>query len=164
MKRTATIAIYPGTFDPITLGHVDIARRAAGLVDRVVLAVSATNSGKRTVFTVAERTRLARESLAGCAGVEVADFDCLVVELAKRMGARFLVRGLRAVSDFDFEFQLAGMNRELMPELETLFLMPAQRYIFLSSSIVRELAALGGDVSTYVPEPVQRALAARKAR
>lgn len=162
MKRKKAIAIYPGTFDPITLGHVDIARRAAGLVDQVILAVSATDSGKRTAFTIKERTRLAKESLADCTGITVVNFDCLVVELAKRMQARFLVRGLRAVSDFDFEFQLASMNRELMPELETLFLMPAQRYIFLSSSIVRELASLGGDVSAYVPAPVQRSLAARK--
>lgn len=162
-KRAAT-AIYPGTFDPITLGHVDIARRAAGLVERVVLAVAATDSGKQPVFPVAERCRLARESLSGCAGVEVVEFDCLVAELARRLGARFLVRGLRAVSDFDFEFQLASINRDLMPELETLFLMPARRYIFLSSSVVRELSALGGDVSAYVSEPVRRALAARTAR
>ena len=157
MKQS--IAIYPGSFDPITLGHADIAQRATGLVERVYLAVSA---GQQTTFSLEERARLARASLAHCEAVKVVEFDCLVVELARRLQARFLVRGLRAVSDFDFEFQLAAVNRELMPELETLFLMPAQRYIFLSSSIVRELAAHGGDISAYVSAPVQQALAARR--
>lgn len=154
------IAIYPGTFDPITLGHVDIAARASALFDRVVLAVAA-NAGGTAAFSREERVELARLSLAEYRNVEVRAFDTLVTELAQRLEARFLIRGLRAVSDFDYEFQMAAMNRCLLPELETLFLMPAERFNYLSSSVVREIVGLGGDVGDFVPEAVLQALQRR---
>ncbi len=151
------IAIYPGTFDPMTLGHMDIVSRACGLFNRIVVAV-ATGSGKEALFSLPEREELARQSLAEFPNVEVVSLDTLVVDLARKLEAHFLIRGLRAVSDFDYEFQLAAANRRLMPELETLFLMPAEPFLFLSSSMVREIAALGGDVSGLVPDQVCQAL------
>lgn len=150
-------AVYPGTFDPITRGHADLVRRAAGLFERVVVAV-AVNAGKQPVCTVEERCALAAEVLADLPNVEVVTFDNLLVEFARQQGATVLLRGLRAVSDFEYEFQLAGMNRRLAPDIETLFLTPAEKYTFISSSLVREIARLGGDVSDFVHPPVMQAL------
>ncbi|MEW7979318.1 MAG: pantetheine-phosphate adenylyltransferase [gamma proteobacterium symbiont of Phacoides pectinatus] len=155
-------AIYPGTFDPITNGHSDLIKRAARLFDRVILAVAA-NPGKAPVFTLDERVALAREVLAGLENVEIREFDSLLVEFARAAGAGVILRGLRAVSDFEYEFQLAGMNRRLAPEVETLFLTPAEQYAYISSSLVREIAALGGDVSEFVHPRVSEALRQRAA-
>ncbi|MDD3609307.1 MAG: pantetheine-phosphate adenylyltransferase [Halothiobacillaceae bacterium] len=157
MPRTA---IYPGTFDPITLGHVDVARRACRLFDRVIVGVAADTS-KTPSFTLDERTTLAREALGELPCVDVRPFSGLLVDFALDQGAIAIVRGLRAVSDFEYEIQLAAMNRRLHPEMETLFLSPAEHLGFLSSSLVREIARLGGDVSPFVPENVRAALAAR---
>lgn len=151
-------AIYPGTFDPITNGHIDLLSRASRIFDRVILAI-AESKAKGPLFTVAERLALARESVSGLPNVEVISFDTLLVECARKHGANVILRGLRAVSDFEFEFQLAGMNRYLGPEIETLFLTPAEKYAFVSSSVIREIAKLGGDVSGFVPDPVRIALA-----
>ena len=150
-------AIYPGTFDPITNGHVDLVARASRIFDRVILAV-AESKAKGPLFTVAERLALARASVLELGNVDVISFDTLLVECARKHGANVILRGLRAVSDFEFEFQLAGMNRHLGPEIETLFLTPAEKYAFISSSVIREIAKLGGDVSSFVPEPVHKAL------
>lgn len=155
-------AIYPGTFDPITHGHTDLIHRAAQLFSRVVVAVAA-NPGKSPAFAAEERVELARAAVAGLANVEVKSFANLLVEFARQEGARVIVRGLRAVSDFEYEFQLAGMNRKLDPRLETLFMMPAEPYAFLSSSVIREIAALGGNVSEFVHPQVEAALMQRLA-
>ncbi len=153
-------AVYPGTFDPITHGHTDLVQRARRLFDRVIVAVAA-NPAKAPCFPLAERVALAREALAGIGGVEVRGFDSLLVDFARRMGARVILRGLRAVSDFEYEFQLAAMNRELAPDVETVFLTPAERYAFISSSLVREVAAHGGDVGGFVHPAVAAALKKR---
>ncbi len=142
-------AIYPGTFDPLTNGHTDLITRAARLFDRVVVAV-AENPAKGTAFTLDERVALAREVLAPLDNVEVQGFTTLLVDFAREVGARVLVRGLRAVSDFEYEFQLASMNRRLAPEVETVFLTPDEQYGFVSSSLVKEICRLGGDVSSFV--------------
>lgn len=151
------VAIYPGTFDPITNGHVDLIIRAARIFERVVVAV-AENKNKIPLFDMEERVGLAREAVNGIPGVEVRGFDTLLVDCARLCGAGVILRGLRAVSDFEFEFQLAGMNRHLCKELETMFLTPSERYAFISSSVIREIAKLGGDVSSFVPEHVRIAL------
>ena len=151
------IAVYPGTFDPITRGHIDIVLRSVPLFRRVLLAVAASPE-KKPVFALEERLALARQALAAHGRVEVMPFDGLVTKFAKEQGARFLVRGLRAVSDFEYEFQMAAINRKLAPELETLFLMPAEQFNYLSSSRVREVASLGGDVSCFVTPEVEAAL------
>jgi len=150
-------AVYPGTFDPITNGHSDLVRRAARLFDEVIVAV-AVNAGKQPVCALEERCKLAREVLGDLHNVRVVTFDILLVELAKQLGATVLLRGLRAVSDFDYEFQLAGMNRKLAPEIETLFLTPAEEYNFISSSLAREVASLGGDITQFVHPAVKAAL------
>lgn len=150
-------AVYPGTFDPITNGHQDLVKRAARLFDRVLVAV-ARQSAKDAVFGLAQREGLAREVLSDLANVSVISFDGLLMEFARSQGAQVVLRGLRAVSDFEYEFQLAGMNRRLAPEIETLFLTPAEQYTFISSSLVREIARLGGDVSEFVHPAVQTAL------
>lgn len=151
--------VYPGTFDPITNGHIDLVDRAGHLFDQVVVAVVACDStSKQPLFTVEERVALAKQALQGREQVEVVAFDGLLVEFARSVGARAILRGLRAVSDFEFEFQLAGMNRHLAPEVETLFLTPAQQYGYLSSSMVREMARLGGDIAPFVEKNVQLAL------
>lgn len=150
-------AMYPGTFDPITNGHIDMIRRAAVLFGRVVVAV-ADNPGKTPLFDDSERIRLARESLSDLPNVEVAGYDCLTVEFARDHGLGAILRGLRAVSDFEFEFQLASMNRHLDADVETVFLTPTEQYTFVSSTLVREIALLGGDVSEFVPPPVLEAL------
>ncbi|HHC72047.1 MAG TPA: pantetheine-phosphate adenylyltransferase [Thiotrichales bacterium] len=156
----STVAVYPGTFDPLTNGHADLVRRAARLFDRVVVAVAA-DPPKVPFFPLEERVRLARAGLDGLAGVEVEGFRGLLVDYARGKGARAIIRGLRAVSDFEFEFQMAAMNRALAPELESIFLTPAEEYAFLSSSLVREVASLGGDVSRFVAPAVEAALRAR---
>lgn len=154
-------AIYPGTFDPITNGHSDLVARAARLFDQVIVAVAA-NPAKTPAFSLDERVRLARSVLGGIAHVEVCGFDTLLADFAQARGARVILRGLRAVSDFEHEFQLAGMNRRLAPDIETLFLTPAEQYTYISSSLVREIARFGGDVSAFVAESVQAALLAKR--
>ena len=154
-------AVYPGTFDPITNGHSDLIQRAAGLFERVVVAV-AENPGKSPFFSAEQRVILARKALAGRANVEICRFDSLLVDFVRSCGARVILRGLRAVSDFEYEFQLAGMNRRLAPQLETLFLTPAEQFAYISSSLVREIALLGGDVSGFVHPLVEEALRARR--
>lgn len=151
------IAIYPGTFDPITNGHADLVARAAPLFDRVVVAV-ASNSSKGPAFSLDERISLARLALADLPNVEVRGFHTLLAHFVREIGAHVILRGLRAVSDFEYEFQLASMNRHLIPEAETLFLTPAEQYSFISSSLVREIARLGGDVSGFVHPAVQQAM------
>jgi pantetheine-phosphate adenylyltransferase len=150
-------AIYPGSFDPLTNGHLDVVQRAAKLFDRVVLAV-AKNEGKHPLFTLEERVALVNKSIAHLPNVEADSFDSLLVEYAVRRKAQVIVRGLRAVSDFEFEFQLALMNRKLNENIETIFMMPKDTYTFLSSRIVKEIARLGGDVGTFVPVHVETAL------
>jgi pantetheine-phosphate adenylyltransferase len=151
-------AIYPGTFDPITNGHIDLISRATRIFDRVIVAV-AESRNKIPLFTLAERVDLARLTLQNIGKVEVVGFDTLLVDCAVKHGATVILRGLRAVSDFEFEFQLAGMNRHLSPDLETMFLTPSEKYAFISSSVIREIAKLGGDVSGFVPELVRESLA-----
>lgn len=153
---TRTI-IYPGTFDPITLGHMDLMKRATRLFDRVILAV-AGDSSKTALFSFEERIELSREVLSGIDGVEVVGFRGLLANFAKEKNACALLRGLRAVSDFEFEFQLANMNRRLAPEIESLFLTPSEQYSFISSSLVKEVASLGGDVHEFVHPVVAKAL------
>lgn len=153
-------ALFPGTFDPITEGHMDILRRALKIFDRVIVAV-ARGVHKETMFTLAERRELVEASIVGIDGVRVLDFDGLLVELAEREQADAVVRGLRFVSDFEYEFQLALMNRQLNPRFETVFMMPSARFSFLNATIVREVARLGGDISTLVPPPVAERLKAR---
>ena len=154
MKLTA---IYPGTFDPITNGHTDIVERAARMFDNVIIAVAAS-TGKSTTFSTAERVALAEEALAHVGNVEVASFSGLMTAYAKQRGARVIVRGLRAVSDFEYEFQMASMNRQLYNQAETVFLTPAEHLSYISSSLVREIAALGGDVTRFVHDAVNSAL------
>lgn len=151
------IAVYPGTFDPITNGHTDLIHRGAGLFDRLIVAI-ADSPGKQPLFSPDERVVLAREVVAGMANVEVVRFSTLLVDFAQSMNANVVLRGLRAVSDFEFEFQLASMNRKLAPDLETVFLTPAEKNTFISASLVREIARLGGDVSEFVAPAVYRAL------
>ncbi len=154
------IAVYPGTFDPITNGHIDLVSRASPLFERIVVGV-ARSAGKAPAFSLDERVDLARQALAQFPNVEVRGFDTLLASFVREIGGGVLLRGLRAVSDFEYEFQLASMNRHLIPEVETLFLTPAEQYSFISSSLVREIARLGGDVSGFVHPAVQAALAAK---
>jgi pantetheine-phosphate adenylyltransferase len=149
--------IYPGSFDPLTNGHLDVLERAARLFDRVIVAV-APNEGKQPLFTIAERTQLVKVVAREFANVEVDRFHGLLVEYVVRREACAVIRGLRAVSDFEFEFQLALMNRKLNPKVETIFMMPKATYTFLSSRLVKEIARLGGDVSQFVPPHVAAAL------
>ena len=151
------IAIYPGTFDPITNGHLDIIARASKLYDKVIVAV-AVNRGKTPLFSLNERVELIGRVISEFTNVAVIGFDNLLVECAKQQGATVILRGLRAVSDFEYEFQLAGMNRRLAPELETVFLTPAEQYEFISSTMIREIAQLKGDVSCFVPDAVHQSL------
>ena len=151
------IAIYPGTFDPITNGHLDIIARASKLYDKVIVAV-AVNRGKTPLFSLNERVELIGRVISEFTNVAVIGFDNLLVECAKQQGATVILRGLRAVSDFEYEFQLAGMNRRLAPELETVFLTPAEQYEFISSTMIREIAQLKGNVSCFVPDAVHQRL------
>lgn len=151
------IAVYPGTFDPITNGHVDLVDRAAPLFERLIVGV-AESPAKRPAMSLDERVSLACEALAHHDNIEVIGFDSLLAHFVAKVEAGVLLRGLRAVSDFEYEFQLASMNRHLIPEVETLFLTPAEQYGFISSTLVREISRLGGDVSGFVPAAVDRAL------
>ena len=153
------VAIYPGSFDPITKGHEDLVRRTLRVTDRLVIAVSSTSTeSKEHLFDVYERVELIQEIFAEDEHVEVSRFDGLLVDFARDLRAQVVIRGLRAVSDFDYELQMAQMNQELGPEIETLFLVPEVEYSFLSASLVREVASLGGDVSRFVSAPVLRRL------
>ena len=154
------IAVYPGTFDPITLGHQDLIRRASSLFDKLILAVAAGHH-KRTMFTIAERLEIAQEIAAPYGNIEVTPFRGLLRDFVVENGGKVVVRGLRAVSDFEYEFQMAGMNRQLMPEVETLFLTPSHQYQFVSGTFVREIAMLGGDVSKFVAPSVLKRLQER---
>lgn len=154
-------ALYPGTFDPVTNGHLDLVRRALRLFDRVVVAVG-TGLAKAPMFTVEERVDLIRRAVEGLDGVAVSRFDGLLVEAVRDEGAVAIIRGLRAVSDFEYEFQMALMNRRLAAEIETVFLMPSESYTYLDSTIVREVALLGGDIRGLVPDVVADALGRRR--
>jgi pantetheine-phosphate adenylyltransferase len=151
------LALYPGTFDPITNGHLDVARRALQLFNKVVIGI-AENPGKKPFFTIEERIDMARQSLdeiPGMERIEVRSFDSLTVNFARAIGASALIRGLRAVSDFEFELQIALTNRELAPDIESVFFMPSVDYIYLNSTMVKEVAKHGGEVLNFVPEPVK---------
>ena len=151
------IAVYAGTFDPITFGHIDVVERAAQIFDQVIVAIAA-NQNKKPLFSLVQRVTLAGQVLSNQPNVVVQGFDGLLLDFVKQHGANVILRGLRAVADFDYEFQLASMNRHLNPHIESLFLMPAEKYLYISSSIVREIASLNGDVSGFVPPLVVQAL------
>lgn len=151
------IAVYPGTFDPITNGHVDLVHRAARIFDNVVIGI-AMSQRKQPLFTLEERIVLAREVTSTWNNVKVLGFDSLLVDFVHEQQAGVIIRGLRAVSDFEYEFQLASMNRHLAPDVESVFLTPAEQHAFISSSLVKEVSALGGDISNFVPEKVELAL------
>jgi pantetheine-phosphate adenylyltransferase len=153
--------MYPGTFDPITLGHEDLVRRAARLFDHVVVAIARDTGGKVPMFTFGERVEMAKHALAEHDNVEIRGYSGLTVEYARKNGYQVIVRGLRAVSDFEYEFQLANMNRALTEDVETVFLTPTDRYTYISSTLVREVATLGGDVSGFVSPRVRDALESR---
>lgn len=159
-----SVAVYPGTFDPFTRGHEDLVRRGALMFDHLIIAI-ARSRGKTPLFDLDERVAIARDILAPFPNVEVTGFDCLLMDFLKKRNARLILRGLRAVSDFEYEFQMAGMNRKLYPDVETLFLTPGDEYMFISATMVREIARLGGDISQFVHPEVttrlQRKLTAR---
>ena len=157
MAQRQLIAVYPGTFDPMTLGHEDLMRRACGLFDKLLLAVAAGHH-KRTMFTIAERIDIAKEIAKPYKNVEVIAFRGLLRDFVVEHKGKVVVRGLRAVSDFEYEFQMAGMNRQLMPEVETIFMTPSDQFQFVSGTFVREIAMLGGDVSKFVAPSVLRRL------
>jgi pantetheine-phosphate adenylyltransferase len=157
MTAKPRLAIYPGTFDPITNGHLDLVRRALPLFDHLIVAVG-QNPAKQPLFDAEQRVALARECLKEFPNVEIETFAGLLAEFAKSRGAVAIVRGLRAVSDFEFEFQMALMNRRLAPEIETVYLMPNEKYTYLSSALIKDVARHGGDVSRFVPEPVVKVL------
>lgn len=159
-----TIAIYPGSFDPITIGHMDVARRACRVFDTVVVAIYASSSKPGALFSADERVALAREAFADCPEIEVATFDGLAVNYARERGATTIVRGLRAVSDFEYEFKLAHMNAHLAPEIDVICLMTSSRHSFVSSSLIREVASLGGNLNGLVPDHVRNALEKRFAQ
>ena len=159
MSVATRIAVYPGTFDPITNGHLDLVSRAAPLFEKLIVGVAASPS-KGPALPLALRVQLAQQALARHPNVEVRGFDSLLAHFVRDIGAGVLLRGLRAVSDFEYEFQMASMNRHLIPHVETLFLTPAEQYGFISSSLVREISRLGGDVSAFVPPAVDAALRA----
>ena len=154
-------AMYPGTFDPITLGHEDLVRRSVRVFDRVVIAIAADTVSKAPMFNLAERVDLANAALGDIKNVEVMGYEGLTVDFARDHGLSVIIRGLRAVSDFEYEFQLAAMNRHLTEDVETVFLTPTDKYTFISSSLVREIATLGGDVSEFVSPKVKLALMER---
>jgi len=159
-KLNHRVAIYPCTFDPITRGHEDLVRRAGGLFDKLILAIAESPS-KRPYFTLDERVDMARETLADMNNVEIVGFNNLLMDFVHERGAKVIVRGLRAVSDFEYEFQMAGMNRSLYPEVETVFLTPGEQYMFVSATMVREIARLGGDVGKFVQPSVNKRLRAK---
>lgn len=155
---STNIVVYPGTFDPFTRGHEDLVRRAARLFGRVIIGVAESRK-KQPLFSLADRVAMAKEILGDVKNVEVFGFDGLLMKFVYENNASIVLRGLRAVSDFDYEFQMAGMNRNLYPDVETVFLTPAEQYMFISSTMVREIAILGGDVSKFVQAPVLAQLA-----
>ena len=156
----SVIALYPGTFDPITTGHSDLVRRATRVFDKVVVAVAA-NPSKKPLFSIDERVDMARTVLAELPNVSVVGFDTLLIDCVRQHQARVILRGLRAVSDFEYEFQLAGMNRHLDPEVETVFMTPSDHEMFVSASLIKEIAALGGDIAPFVHARVMQALRAK---
>jgi pantetheine-phosphate adenylyltransferase len=156
----ADAIVYPGTFDPITNGHVDVVERAARLFDRVIVSI-ARSEKKKPLFSLDERVSLAEQSLSHLDNVQVSGFDILLTDFVQRQGACGVLRGLRAVADFEYEFQLANMNRAMHPEFESIFLTPSEHLSYISSSLVREIASLGGNISGFVPTPVARALQER---
>lgn len=156
-------AIYPGTFDPLTCGHEDLVRRASALFGKVVVGVADSRT-KKPFFTLAERVDMAREALAACTNVTVYGFTGLLRDFVREHHGDLILRGLRALSDFEYEFQMAGMNRQLIPDVETVFLTPDEKYMFVSATIVREIAVLGGDASMFVPPAIQRRLADKVAQ
>jgi pantetheine-phosphate adenylyltransferase len=158
--KAERIALFPGTFDPFTNGHLDLVRRAGRVFDRVIVAV-AHNPGKGTLFPIEERVEMIRNATRTVSRTEVIEFDDLVVDCARRVGARVMIRGLRAVSDFEFEFQMALMNRRLEPSIEIAYLMPSQQYTYLNSTLVKEVTRLGGSVHGLVPRVVEERLRAR---
>lgn len=158
-KLDHRVAIYPGTFDPITRGHEDLVRRASLLFDRLILAIAESPS-KKPRFPLADRVEMASEILHDVPNVEIVGFNTLLMNFVHERGAKVIVRGLRAVSDFEYEFQMAGMNRSLYPEVETVFLTPGEQYMFISATMVREIARLGGDVSKFVQPCVEKRLRA----
>lgn len=153
----SSVAIYPGTFDPITNGHIDVIERASSIFDSIVIVI-AKNPKKEALFTESERLELVKDSVKGLPNVRVEITDTLTVDFAKKVGAIAIIRGIRAVSDFDYEFQIGLMNRKLCPELTTIFLMPNEKYTYLNSSIIRELSRYGADVSDFVPPVVAKKL------
>ncbi len=157
MMSKNRIAIYPGTFDPITLGHEDVIRRAADLFDQVIVAV-ADSTNKNTMFSLPERVAMAQDVFSRAANIKVVGFSGLLMQFVQDQGAKMVIRGLRAASDFEYEFQLAGMNRKLYPQFETLFLTPSEQFMFISSSLVREVAVLGGDVQAFLSQTVNDAI------
>ena len=160
MTLNKRVAIYAGTFDPMTRGHEDLVRRAVCLFDRVIVAI-AQSQAKRPFFSLAERVEMAEEVLAPYPNAEISGFDGLLMDFLHEKKAKVIIRGLRAVSDFDYEFQLAGMNRNLYPDVETVFLTPAEQYLFISATMVREIAILGGDVSKFVQPAIRERLTRR---
>jgi len=163
MSSRKRIAVYPGSFDPITFGHLDVIKRATRLFEEVVVGV-ASRQEKHPLFSWPERVRLAKKVVEGMPGVKVQAFDSLLVDLAKQAGACAVIRGMRAVMDFDYEFQMALTNRKLAPEVETVFFLPSEKYFYLSSSLVRELASKGGDLKCFVPDAVIKAFRRRAGR
>ena len=155
-----SVAVYPGTFDPLTSGHEDLVKRASSLFERVIIGVAESRT-KHPMFSLAERVNIAREVLTGYPNIEIHGFDCLLMDFMRQHGASVIMRGLRDVSDFEYEFQMAGMNRNLYPDVETVFLTPSDQYMFVSATMVREIASLGGDVSKFVPKQVQQRLASK---
>ncbi len=160
----STRAMYPGTFDPITLGHEDLVRRAASVFERVVVAIASNTGSKVPMFGLDERVAMVRNAVGDIPGVEVMGYDKLTVDFAEANNLNVIIRGLRAVSDFEYEFQLAAMNRHLTETVETVFLTPTEEYAFISSTLVKEVAALGGDVSEFVSPAVRQALLERVGR
>ena len=157
MTHPSLKVVYPGTFDPVTLGHEDLVRRAANLFPHVIVAV-AGSSNKRTMFSLDERVAMTKEVFINLSNVEVLGFSSLLMQFVQSQNAQMVIRGLRATADFEYEFQLAGMNRKLFPEFETLFLTPSEQFMFISSSLVREVATLGGDVHAFVSPTVEEAI------
>ena len=155
--KQANIAVYPGTFDPVTYGHIDIIKRAARIFDKVIVAV-AHNDGKSPLFSVAERVSMLKDSVKGLKNVSIDDFDGLVVNYVRRKGSRVMIRGLRMISDFEYEFQMALTNRKLAERIETVFMMPNESYSYISSKLIKEAAGLGADVKNFIPKKVQIAL------
>jgi len=154
---TKKTAIYPGTFDPITYGHIDLIKRASNIFDRVIVAVAHSRS-KGTLFSVQERVLLIKDAVKGIKNIVVEDFDGLVVDYVKRSGSNVMIRGLRMISDFEYEFQMALTNRKLSSDIETIFMMPHEDYSYVSSKLIKEAAALGADVSPFIPEKAEAAL------